>query len=100
VTRRRRRQRARVPGRRAARRARDHERERLTGWYTPVPSRVLSILLVVASGRLPPGPNAGDAPRGRCAVWAYRRAPGVLISAEARVNRRVGRRMGLGFKPS
>jgi hypothetical protein len=41
-----------------------------------VPSRDVRInLMVVVAGRLPPGPSAGDAPRGRCAIWAIRRAP-------------------------
>jgi hypothetical protein len=60
VTRRRRWQRSRLPGRRAARRARSHGRERLPGRCTPVPSRGARMNLKVAvAGRMPPGPRAG-----------------------------------------
>jgi hypothetical protein len=59
VTRRRRRHRARLPGRRAARRARGHGCKRLSGWYTPVPSRDERInVLVLLAGRLPPADRA------------------------------------------
>jgi hypothetical protein len=59
VTRRRRRHRARLQGRRAARHARGHGRERLSGRYTPVPSRDVRInLMVVVAGRLPPAYRA------------------------------------------
>jgi hypothetical protein len=96
VTRRRRCQRARLPGRRAARRARGHGRERLPGRYTPVPSRDVRINLVVVAGRLPPGPSAGDAPRGRYAIWAIHRAPGLRVRPE-RANLRNGPPAGSGL---
>jgi hypothetical protein len=80
VTRRRRRHRARLPGRRAARRAQGHGCERSSGWHTPVPSRVVRFnLRVVKTGRLPPASRtpatrrAAVKPR-RLAFW---RAPGV-----------------------
>jgi hypothetical protein len=80
VTRRRRWHRARLPGRRAARRARDHGRGRLSGRCIPVPSRDVSTILLVTTGRKTPGPDTGGTPRGRCAAWTYRRAPGVQSS--------------------
>jgi hypothetical protein len=52
------------------------KRERLSGRCTPVPSRDKSILLLVTTGRKPPGPNAGGAPRGRGATRTFRRTPG------------------------
>jgi hypothetical protein len=66
VTRRRREHRARLPGRRAARRAQGHGCERSSGRHTPVPSRVVRFDLgVVKTGRLPP---AGRAPATRRAA--------------------------------
>jgi hypothetical protein len=82
VTRRRRRHRARLPGRRAARHARDHGCERPSGRHTPVPSRVVRFSRrVMKPGRLAPEPSAGGAPRGRGAARAFRRAPGVRVYA-------------------
>jgi hypothetical protein len=72
--------RARLSGLRAARRARDHGRGRLSGRCILVPSRDVSTILLVMTGRKTPGPDTGGAPRGRCAAWTYRRAPGVQTS--------------------
>jgi hypothetical protein len=85
VTRRRRRHRARLPGRRAVRRARGHGCERPSGRHTPVPSRVVRFnLRVMKAGRLPPADRA-PATR-RAAVMppgAFRRTHGVRAAANA-----------------
>jgi hypothetical protein len=60
-----------------------------------VPSRGVRINLVVVAGRLPPGPSAGDAPRGRGAARAFRRAPGVRVCPD-RANLGDGPPAGLG----
>jgi hypothetical protein len=83
VTRRQRRHRARLQGRRAARRARGHGCERQSGRYTPVPSRVVRFnLMVVMAGRLPPADRA-PATRRAAAMppGAFRRALGVRAAA-------------------
>jgi hypothetical protein len=83
VTRRRWRHRARLPGRRAARRTRDHGCERPYGRHTPEPSRVVRFSRrVLKPGRLAPEPSAGGAPRGRGAARALRRALGVRVAPE------------------
>jgi hypothetical protein len=61
--------------------------------------RAVRFNLMVVSGRLPLEPNAGGAPRGRGAVWAFWRTPRVQGSPE-RAKPGDGPPAGLGLKPS
>jgi hypothetical protein len=72
VTRRRRRRRVRLPGRRAVCRARKRGCKNLGGKHTPVPEPSRMLLPGdVEPGREAPKPNAGGAPRGRGAARPF-----------------------------
>jgi hypothetical protein len=101
VTRRRRRHRARLPGRRAVRRAREHGCERPNGRHTPVPSHDMGFSQRTMSrgewhlNRAPAAHRAVAAPPGRFVEHLL----GKRTSC-AGLREEAGRRPGMGPKPS